>query len=106
MKQHLHIVTLGVKDLEVSRKFYTETLGWKPSTASNDGITFIQAGGVVLALFPRKELVKDALVSAEGNGISGFMMAHNVNSEKEVDDVITDLKSRGVTITKEPQKML
>ncbi len=105
MKQHLHIVTLGVKDLEVSRKFYTETLGWKPSTASNEGITFIQAGGVVLALFPRGELANDALVSAEGNGFSGFTMAHNVNSEKEVDDVITDLKSKGVTITKEPQKM-
>lgn len=105
MKQHLHIVTLGVKDLEESRKFYTETLGWKPSTASNDAITFIQAGGVVLALFPRDELAKDALVSAEGDGFSGFTLAHNVNSEKEVDEVIADLKSKGVTITKEPQKM-
>lgn len=105
MKQHLHIVTLGVRDLEVSRKFYTETLGWKPSTASNDGITFIQAGGVVLALFLREELAKDALVLAEGDGFTGFTLAHNVNSEKEVDDVIADLKSKGVTITKEPQKM-
>ena len=105
MKQHLHIVTLGVRDLEVSRKFYTETLGWKQSSASNEGITFIQAGGVVLALFPREELAKDALVSAEGNGFAGFTLARNVNSEKEVDDVIADLQSKGVTITKEPQKM-
>jgi uncharacterized protein len=105
MDQHLHIVTLGVRDLETSRKFYTETLGWKPSSASNDGITFIQTGGVVLALFPRQELAKDALVPAEGNGFSGLTLAHNVNSEQEVDDVIADLKSKGVRITKEPQKM-
>jgi len=105
MNQQLHIVTLGVRDLEASKKFYTETLGWKPSTASNEGITFIQAGGVVLALFPRDELAKDALVSAEGNGFSGFTLAHNVNSEKEVDDLIADLRSKGVKITKEPQMM-
>jgi len=105
MNQHLHIVTLGVRDLETSRKFYTETLGWEPSTASNEGITFIQTGGVVLALFPRDELAKDALVSAEGKGFSGFTLAHNVNSEKEVDDVIADLQSKGVKIVKEPQKM-
>ena len=94
-----------MRDLDVSRKFYTEILGWKPSSASNEGITFVQAGGVVLALFPRDELAKDALVSSEGSGFAGFTMAHNVNSEKEVDDVIADLKSKGVKITKEPQKM-
>jgi len=47
MNQHLHLVTLGVRDLEKSRKFYTEILGWKPSSASNDDVTFIQTGGVV-----------------------------------------------------------
>jgi len=105
MKQHLHMITLGVRDLEFSGKFYTETLGWKPSTASNEGITFIQTGGVVLALFPRDELAKDALVSPEGNGFSGFTLAHNVISEKEVDDVIAGLKSKGVKVKKEPQKV-
>jgi len=105
MKQFVHLVTLGVKDLEASRKFYTETLGWKPSAASNEAITFIQAGGIGLALFPRDELAKDALVSGEGNGFAGFSLAHNVQSEKEVDEVIADLKSKGVKIAKEPQEM-
>jgi uncharacterized protein len=105
MNQHLHIVTLGVRDLEASRKFYTETLGLKPSAESNEAITFIQAGGVVLALFPREELAKDAQVAAEGSGFSGFTLAHNVRSEAEVDTIIADLKSKGVRITKEPQKM-
>ena len=105
MNQHLHIVTLGVRNLETSRKFYAETLGWKSSSASNDGISFFRAGGVVLALFPREELAKDALIDAEGNGFSGFSLAYNAQSEAEVDEIIADLKSKGVTILKEPQKV-
>src|SRR5215212_6168219 len=104
MNQHLHIVTLGVSDLEISRKFYTETLGWKPSRPQ-EGIVFFQAGGVVLALFPCQELAKDALVPAEGNGFSGFSLAYNARSEAEVDEIISDLKSKDVTILKEPQKV-
>ena len=105
MNQHLHIVTLGVRDLEVSRKFYGETLGWKPSSASSEGITFFQAGGVVLALFPRDELARDAVIAPEGSGFSGFTLAYNARSESEVDEIIADLKSKGVRIVKEPQKV-
>jgi catechol 2,3-dioxygenase-like lactoylglutathione lyase family enzyme len=104
MKQHLHIITLGVNDLEVSKKFYTETLGWKISRPQ-EGIAFFQAGGVVLALFPREDLAKDALVSVEGSGISRIALAHNARSEAEVDEIIRDLQSKGVKIIKEPQKV-
>ena len=105
MNQHLHIVTLGVRDLETSKKFYRETLGWKPSSASNEGITFFQAGGIVLALFSRQELAKDVLIDAEGNGFSRFSLAYNAQSESEVDERIADLKSKEVKILKEPQKV-
>jgi catechol 2,3-dioxygenase-like lactoylglutathione lyase family enzyme len=104
MNQHLHIVTLGVKDLDVSKKFYEETLSWKPSRPQ-EGISFFQAGGVVLALFPREELAKDALVNADGTGFAGFTLAYNAQSESEVDEIIRDLKSKGVKIVKEPQKV-
>jgi catechol 2,3-dioxygenase-like lactoylglutathione lyase family enzyme len=105
MNQHLHILTLGVRDLETSKKFYTETLGWKPSGASNEGITFFQAGGTVLALFRRQELAKDALIDPQGHGFAGFTLAYNAQSEAEVDEIINDLKSKGVKIVKEPQKV-
>ena len=104
MNQHLHIVTLGVNDLETSRKFYAETLGWKISRPQ-EGIVFFQAGGVVLALFPREELAKDALLSSEGKGFAGFSLAYNAQSEAEVDEIISDLRSKGVKILKEPQKV-
>ena len=34
MKQHLHLITLGIRDFKRSYKFYAETLGWKPTSAS------------------------------------------------------------------------
>jgi uncharacterized protein len=105
MNQHLHLFTLGVRDLEKSRKFYAETLGWTPSGASSDDIAFFRAGGVVLGLYPREKLAADALTSPEGSGFAGITLAYNARSESEVDEIIRDLKSKGVKIVKEPQKV-
>jgi catechol 2,3-dioxygenase-like lactoylglutathione lyase family enzyme len=105
MDPHIHLVTLGVSDLERARKFYGETLGWKAAKASSDEIAFFQAGGVVLALFPRDKLAEDALVPDEGGGFAGVTLAHNTRSEAEVDEIMADLRGKGVRITKEPQKV-
>lgn len=105
MDQHLHLVTLGVRDFEKSKNFYAETLGWKLSGASQDDVAFFQAGGVVFGIYPREKLAEDALVSSEGQGFSGFTLAYNARSESEVDEIISDLKSKGVKIIKEPQKV-
>ncbi|MEW6404670.1 MAG: VOC family protein [Chloroflexota bacterium] len=77
----------------------------KPAAASSEDVTFFQAGGVVLALFPREGLAKDALISPEGSGFAGFSLAYNARSEAEVDEIISDLKAKGVKILKEPQKV-
>jgi hypothetical protein len=104
MNQHLHLVTLGVRDFKKSLEFYTKILEWKPSS-SQDDIAFFQMGGVVFAIYPREKLAEDALVSPEGSGFSGITLAYNARSESEVDEIITDLKSKGVKIVKEPQKV-
>ena len=105
MKQHVHLVTLGVRDFQSSKTFYTETLGWKPSSSSNEDITFFQAGGIVLSIFPREKLAEDALVSPDGEGFTGFTLAYNAQSEAEVDEIIGGLIAKGVKILKEPQKV-
>ncbi|SRR6266545_4317235 len=104
MNQHLHLITLGVKDFEKSYKFYSQTLGWKPSSPSQDDVAFFQAGGVVLAIYPREKLAEDALINPEGSGFSGITLAYNAQNESEVDQIISDLSSKGVVIIKEPQK--
>jgi catechol 2,3-dioxygenase-like lactoylglutathione lyase family enzyme len=105
MDQYLHLITLGVKDFKRSYKFYTETLGWKPASASQDDVAFFQTSGVVLAIYPREKLAEDAIVSPKGSGFSGITLAYNARSESEVDEIIADLKSKGVKIIKEPQKV-
>jgi hypothetical protein len=105
MEQHLHIITLGVKDLQRSHEFYSQKLGWKPSGASTDEIAFFQAGGVVLAIYPREKLAEDALTTPEGSRFSGVTLAFNARSETDVDEIIKDLRSKGVQIIKDPQKV-
>lgn len=104
MKQHLHLITLGVKDFETSYTFYTEILGWRPAKASQDDVAFFQTSGVVFAIYPREKLAEDALVSPKGSGFSGITLAYNASSEAEVDEIIADLRTKGVRIIKEPQK--
>ncbi len=41
MEQRISIVTLGVADLDRSRKFY-ERLGWRRSMATAEGIVFFR----------------------------------------------------------------
>lgn len=105
MEQRLTIVGLGVNDLATSTRFYEETFGWKKLPSSNDGITFLQLNGILLSLYPRDLLAKDAGVDAAGEGFKGFTLAHNARSEQEVDDIIADLEQKGVKVVKRPQKV-
>ncbi|MEM7370556.1 MAG: VOC family protein [Bacteroidota bacterium] len=105
MEQRLSIVGLGVQDLPKSKAFYTQTLGWQATSASNDDIVFIQLNGILLSLYPRDKLAEDAEVSPEGSGFTGFSLAHNARSIEEVDAIFADLSQKGVRIVKPPQKV-
>ena len=104
MEQRLTIITLGVSDLAVASDFYENKFGWKRHGNSMGDIVFFQLNGIQLAIFPRTELAKDATVADKGTGFKGFSLAHNVGSEKEVDDLVATLKKKGVRVVKEPQK--
>jgi len=103
VEQRVSILTLGVTDLARSRKFY-ERLGWRASTVSNDSITFFQAGSMILALYSRAELAKDANLSPEGQGFPGFTVSFNARTRAEVDKVLAEAKSAGGKILKPAQE--
>jgi len=105
MEQRLTIITLGVSDLRKSTEFYESKFGWKKNESSNEHISFFTLNGIQLALYGNNELAKDATVNSNGNGFKGFTLAYNVNTEKEVNQTIEELRRKGVEIVKEPQKV-
>jgi uncharacterized glyoxalase superfamily protein PhnB len=105
MEQRITFFTLGVNDLQVSTGFYETNFGWKRSAMSTENIVFFHLNGIHLSLYNRKALAEDATVDEAGSGFKGFTLAHNVGSEKEVDELIEDLRNKGVKIVKEPQKV-
>lgn len=104
MEQRLSVVTLGVSDLERSRRFYQDGLGWKRSNADKD-IVFFQINGAVLALFPRGQLAADALVPNEGSGFRGMTLAYCARSREEVDAVLAEAEKAGARILKPAQNV-
>ena len=103
MQPRLSLVTLGVADIARARKFYT-ALGFRASSASTDDVVFFPAGGVALALFGRRGLAEDANVADSAPVFSGVVLAHNVASEPEVEDVLAHAARAGARITKPAQK--
>ena len=99
MEPRVSLVTLGVRDVARSRRFY-EALGW--SGESPDGeVVFFQAGGMVVALWDRARLAEDSGVEDAG-GWGGVTLAHNVRSPAAVDAVIEDARAAGAAIVREP----
>lgn len=103
LEPRLSFVTLGVDDVGRSRIFY-EALGFRASAASQPEVAFFDAGGVVLAVFGRGALAADAHVAAAGPGFSGVALAHNVNSETDVDQVLREAVAAGAELLKPGQR--
>jgi catechol 2,3-dioxygenase-like lactoylglutathione lyase family enzyme len=99
---NITVLTLGVSDVARSRAFY-EALGFALSKSSNENIAFFDAGGVVLAVYGRDALAEDACVDAKPTG--SFTIAHNVGSEKAVDEALARAEKIGARILKRAQKV-
>jgi uncharacterized protein len=102
MEQRLSLVTLGVADLERSRRFYEDGLGWRRGNAHAE-VVFFQLGGIVLALFARTALAADAGLAAAGSGFGGIVLAYNARSRAEVDAVLAEAIAAGATVLKPAQ---
>jgi len=99
MDPRISVITLGVTDLARSRRFYVEGLGWKASSTSGENIVFIDAGGVVLGLYPRDLLAEDATLKP-GTGFGGVTLAQNVGSKAEVDAALAAAVDAGASLLK------
>jgi uncharacterized protein len=107
MKPRIHVITLGVGDLERSLEFYRDGLGLPTSgitgtqypeddeSPAGDVAMFTLEDGLVLALYPRASLAKDADVGLDAVAGSGFSIGHLVESRSEVDRVLELAREAG-----------
>jgi hypothetical protein len=98
MEPRISLVTLGVADMVRARRFY-EALGWHAS-GPGEGVTFFQAGCMILSLYGREALAEDAHLPAGGSGFGGVTLAYNVRERADVDGVLDEAKAAGATILK------
>ena len=101
--QRLSFVTIGAKDLNKLKRFYTEKFGWDP-LPGNGGIVFFWMNGFILALYPSADMEAGPGITQDGTGFKRVTFTIYYPSEKEVDNVFKTLYARGVNIIKTPKK--
>ena len=99
MDARLTIITLGVENLGRALRFYRDGLGWPVSSSSQGDIAFLKLSGVVLALYPRALLAKDANLPGLGRApFGGFTLAQNVREARLVDECLLSAEAAGAKI--------
>ena len=102
----LTVVTLGVRDVAASARFY-EALGFKRKfRATADEIAFFEAGGVVLALWDWDKLSGDSVIASQPRPqtFRGTTLAWNCATPAEVDDVFAKAIAVGAKLLRRPEK--
>lgn len=104
MKPRISMITLGVSDLATSVRFYAQGLGF-PQMESPPEVAFFTLNGTWLGLYGRDALAEDAGITPDGSGFNGIALAHNVESETEVDAVLVQAAAAGAHIVKPARKV-
>jgi uncharacterized protein len=105
MRPRIKVLTLGVSDLETALAFYRDGLGLPTQgivgTEFEDGAVafFPLNDDLILALYPRGALAKDAKVSVGPANPAEFSIGHVVKSKEEVDAVMAQAGKAGASIT-------
>ena len=104
VEPRLHVITLAVDDLERALRFYRDGLGL-PTTgvvanqhkgddtnAAGAIVMFKLDDGLILSLYPRRELAKDANIPPSPPRSGEFSIGHIVGDKSEVDLLLAQAK--------------
>jgi uncharacterized protein len=110
MEPRLDFITLAVSDLSVSLAFYRDGLGLptagvvgseyhdEVSGASGTIVFFELQGGLLLGLYERDNLARDASVAIAATGSPAFSLGHLVASRQEVDALVARAVAAGARL--------
>jgi catechol 2,3-dioxygenase-like lactoylglutathione lyase family enzyme len=114
MDARIDVITLAVADLDRALAFYRDGLGLQTQGVigtefiGNDGAPsgaiamFELHAGLILALYPRTELAKDANVALAPPTPGEFSIGHLVSSKADVDALLSQAQAAGATLTDQP----
>lgn len=103
MNPRISVITLGTRNLERAINFYEKGLSF-PRMHFDGDIAFFELGGTWLSLYPWELLAQDVLMESSGTGFRGVTLAHNVENEGQVADLLEHARNSGATIVKKAQK--
>lgn len=110
MKPRIHVITLAVDDLERSLRFFRDGLGlpssgiigteWHGDETTPAGAVgvFELDRGLILCLYPRSELAKDAAIPPAPPTSGEFSIGHAVESRDAVDAVLAAAEAAGAIV--------
>ena len=110
MEPRLDVITLAVADLERAFAFYRR-LGLESkgivgaqlvdeTTGANGAVAMFRLeGGLLLNLYPRADLAKDAAIPGGPPQSGEFSLAQLVHSREEVDELLQKAAAAGATVT-------
>src|SRR5713226_8588116 len=105
MNPHVSGITLGVRDVNRAKHFYSEGLGWPIQQEQGEWVSFsLNNGTSVMGLLPWDALADDAGMAPDGSGFRGITLSYIVRSEERVDAVLAEAKRAGGKIAKPAQR--
>ena len=111
MQAKIFFITLAVDDLARSVAFYRDGLGWPTDgivgqefhddlTGADGTIAFFKLdGGLLLGLYERDNLAKDASLALGARSSTEFSLGIPAKSRAEVDDLLRQVGAAGGTLT-------
>jgi catechol 2,3-dioxygenase-like lactoylglutathione lyase family enzyme len=99
MDQRISFITLAVADLDRTRAFYVDGLGWIPELFVPDEVLMIRVGDkLILSLWSEDGFEAEVGPIRRGEGLAPITLAHNVPTEAEVDEVLALAGSLGAEV--------
>ena len=81
-------ITLGVRDVEASRAFYVDGLGFRQVLHTPGDISFVQCGsGLLLALWDVTQMPSEYGDVAHGPAAPPLSLGHNVERPEQVEEL-------------------
>jgi catechol 2,3-dioxygenase-like lactoylglutathione lyase family enzyme len=99
VEPRISFVTLAARDLDATRRFYVEGLGWTPELDVPGEVVMIRAGErLVLSLWAQEAFEAEVGRIGRVDGVPPFTLAHNVATREDVDAVLAEARSAGAEV--------